>query len=664
MAWQPHSTLRLRVRFEEVCDWLSGFGWTSRPLHEASSHFLASCCIVMQRLFEEYGAVLARRPWDIYFIDLRDIFRIDRSISGNVLGGFYEDYGLPFSREADIHLDKYHSPRPLQDKKPSHLQLQPIHRDKPGILDERIFLVDDERRNVYIWGYTTIQANIQRLFVQHSQTGQRLPPSVDFSGDSDRNCKLISYEMSADGRHLALLYITRPSLFALNAPLDNREVTVIWRIEENVSFKRRMNCEPWASVVSSHKSKTGLRAVSSMNDRFCITPSGMLDVFTSIIQPLPERLSYQLVSPTEKFFRCNGHHLFLYKLDLSDPARTVTRVDPFEPILSVKYSWVDEERVMVDVSPTGRYLVLFSRISPKIGALYLYDTDSNETIQLDCSEPPDYRKSKFHFSRNETRLVTFLAGQSSFGVLFVNVLIWDCLGTIPTLTEDTRFLVDSSLMSEEIYIDKDGSSGVFVTGAKSLQRKELGDETKSLDFTDVTDEYPNRRSTTSRDGSHWALLSYGPKDGQLQIIDLTSFHAPTRFLKLEWSQSDIPTLLTLGVSSPRPLSSDFSVLVINAQVFVLATAEGDVPLVSFTIEGLPALLDAHARPSAVWRCHISSCNRYVITWRGAAIGEIKNYMELSCYFVLTLYRGHQHNQGSIYPRGYLIHPPNFTLRCL
>ena len=106
----------------------------------------------MQRLFEEYGAVLARRPWEIYFIDLRDIFHMDRSVFGHGLEGFSEDYGLSSLREADLHLDEYQTPSRLQGKKPSHRHLQPIHRDEPDVLENSIFLVHDERQNLYIWG--------------------------------------------------------------------------------------------------------------------------------------------------------------------------------------------------------------------------------------------------------------------------------------------------------------------------------------------------------------------------------------------------------------------------------------------------------------------------------------------------------------------------------
>ena len=499
MAWQPDSSFRLLVGFDEIRDWLSDFEWTARPLHETSLQFLASWCAAMQRIFEEYGAILARRPWEIYLIDLRDIFCVDRSVlNGDGLERFYEDYGLTSLREADMYLDKYQSSRPLQDKKPPHLQLQQIHRYGSDPANEGIFLVHDERQDVYIWGYTEFWANNQCLFVQHSQTGQRLPPAVDFSGDPDQNYQLISHEMSPDGRHLALVYYCTP-WSEKNALSDGHLLTVIWHIDKHLSFKRRMNSEPWAKVVFSHVSIIGLstaqsRAAIFMDNRKCVTLSGMLDLRTGQRQPFPEGLIHQVISQmvaSEVFFSCNGQQLFISESVFShssENSRFATRVAPFEPNLSIKYSWKEETRSMVDVSPTGRYLVLSA--SPALlgsdvddlreHAVYVYDTDSSETIELPLHERFFYWDGKFHFSRHETRLIAFLIGRAvEDEMLYAN--IWDCLVTTPRLKSHIKICSGPLLTPQMIHIHKAGTSAVVVSNAKSIQRIELSEKIKSLD---------------------------------------------------------------------------------------------------------------------------------------------------------------------------------------
>ena len=638
MAWQPDSTFRLLVGFDEICDWLSEFEWTARPLHETSLQFLASWCAAMQRLFEEYGAVLARRPWEIYLIDLRDIFWVDRSgFDGDGLERFYEDYGLTSLREADMHLDKYQSSRPLQDKKPPHLQLQKIHRNGSDPANEYIFLVHDERQDVYIWGCAEIRANNQRLFVQHRQTGQRLPPAVDLSGDPDQNYRLISHEMSPDRRHLALVYCIPWS----ELDSDRHLLTVIWRIDENLSFKRRMNCEPWAKVVFSHVSIIGLftdqsRAATFMDNRTCVTLSGMLDLRTGQRQPFPEGLFHQVISLAYNvFFCCNGQQLFVAEPVISDSSENglymATRVAPFEPNLSVKYSWKDETRQMVDVSPSGRYLVL--SVSQALSgtdvndsgehAVYVYDTDSSEIIELPLHERFDYRFCKFQFSRHETRLIAFLIGGATENeMLYVN--IWDCLVTTPRLQSHIKIYSGPALTRQMIHIHEAGTSAVVVSNAKSIQRIELGETVKSIDATEVTEDLLFKLLTISRDGSHLALVSYGREGGQIQVIDLTSPQAPARRLKLERSQRDISRHLRPGSNLPGDLSPDLGVLVIDAEVFDITT-DADKALIPFTIEGLPALLEHHRSfiASSRLRCHVSPCQPYVVyvgegyPWDGA-----------------------------------------------
>lgn len=642
MAWQPDSTFRLLVGFDEIRDWLSDYEWTARPLHETSLQFLAGWCAAMQRLFEEYGAVLARRPWEIYLIDLRDIFCVDRNVfDGDGLERFYEDYGLTSLREADMYLDKYQSSRPLQDKKPPHLQLQQIHRYGSDPANEGIFLVHDERQDVYIWGCTEIRANNQCLFVQHSQTGQRLPPAVDFSGDPDEDYQLINHEMSPDGRHLALVYCTAWS--EINALSDGHLLTVIWRIDENLSFKRRMNCEPWAKVVFSHVSIIGLstaqsRAAIFMDNRKCVTLSGMLDLRTGQRQPFPEGLIHQVASQmmaSRVFFSCNGQQMFIAEYVSSDSSEnssnSATRVAPFEPNLCIKYSWKEETRSMVDVSPTGRYLVLSA--SPALlgsdmddlgeHAVYVYDTDSSETIELPLHERFDYWDGKFHFSRHETRLIAFLMGRA-VGNQMTYVNIWDCLVTTPRLKSHIKICSGPLLPRQMIHIHQAGTSAVVVSNAKSIQRIELSENIKSLDATEVTEDLPCKFLTISRDGSRLALVSYGREGGQIQIIDLTSPQAPARRLKLERSQRDMLRHINPGSKLPGDLSPDLGVLVIDAEVFDITT-DGDDALIPFTIEGLPALLEPHRSriASLRLRCHVSPCQSYVVyegegdQWGGA-----------------------------------------------
>lgn len=628
MASQPDSKIRLMIGVDEVRDKFYGSAQVPWLRQEPSFCFLASWCTAMSRLIEEYGAILARRPWEIYLIDLCPILTTDPA-----LRKLWQEHGETPWREKDLHLNGYCVPRPPQEKPQPHLQLQQS-------LQMVVFLVHDEGRNIYIWGETQMEADNHCIFVQHDKTGQRLPPAEDSNRppaeDSDRETNqelsLISHELSPSGRYLALVY--RADSLGSNAAL-----TVIWQLNEKISFQRRMNCESWARVVFRHVSKPALcgwssRAVVFKDNYHCITPSGMLDLLTGSRQPLRDGLLDLIGSAEGWFYSCNGQYLFASGFVLSGGDTIYTRrVDPFEPSLSVDFSWGNRTRRLVDVSLTGRYLVLTA--AHKLQAieledmLYLHDTNSNETIELHLPEPLNYCWGKFHFSRHETRLIAFLLG----GITGLNVVIWDCLTTTPVLTSHASGFPESFIWPRNIHVHKAATSAVMVTNTRSIQRIELGDEIKFLDVDDTINEYPYRLSTVSRDSSHWALVSYGRKGGKVQIIGLTSPDTPARHFELEWAQSDIPMSLTQGISIPICISPDLRVLIFNAEVFDITTTEGKDPskrlaLTPFTMEGLPKLLESHHHSNSYWglKCYVSHCNCFVLyVGNGDQWGNISRY---------------------------------------
>ena len=525
MALQPYSTLRLLVGVDEVRDRF----YTSRqdpwPRQEVNSQFLASWCVAISRVFEEYGAVLARRPWEIYFIDLCDTFGADPS-----LRKLWQEYGETPLRHKDLRFNGYRAPRRPQEKPLPHLQLQQSLEVGYSSSDA-IFVVHDEDRGIYIWGETQIGGNNLWISVQHEKTGQRLPPAEHFSDESDQKWQLVNHDMSPSGRYLALSYCILS--FESNIASDLPELTIIWQITKNMSFERRMNCESWARVVFSHRSKTRLpyfggRAVMFKDDHQCLTSNGMVDLRTGSRQPLSDNILGWLDSAPIMFYSCNGQYLFacpFYTDDRSeDEAFRARRVDPSEPSHFVDFRWEDKRRQLADVSPTSRYLVLgtpFERntLFPEETVLYLYDTKSNETIELRLPEPFNYLFGKFYFTRQETRLIAFLFGRFSTSM---NVLIWDCLTTAPRLTSHASLCLNSSIGPQQIHIHKAATSAVMVTKTRSIQRIELGDEIKLLDENDLIDDYPEglftlgfgELRTAGREGTNYganvALQAYPP----------------------------------------------------------------------------------------------------------------------------------------------------------
>ena len=646
MTFQPDSTLRLLVGFDEVRDKFCGSNDDLWP------PFLGSWCTAMSQVFEEYGAILARRPWEIYFIDMCHIFSADSSLQMMLQG-----HGETLSMEKVLYLNEYRDPRPPQEKPQPHLQLQQsLHVSSLNPIP--VFLVHDERQNIYIWGETRIVGNSCWIAVQHDGTGQSLPPATGLIEGSDQTWWLNDCVISPNGMYLVLFY--NLDLFShaeQSQKLSVEYLTLVWQIDENISFKRRMNCEPWARVIFSHAFNSKMSWHQSRNiifsdDHHCITPSGMLYLSTGNIKPLPDGILGDVSFYAGLFFSGNGRYLFATEWwTLGSPEERLAlarRFDTFEPTLSVDFPMGDKMRRVLDVSLTGLYLVLGEPFvdenerQPEDDALYLYNTDSNETTELRLPEPLEYCNGKFHFAHHETKLFAFLPAQ--FGGL--RVIIWDCLATHSRLRSFAYLGQASFIDRHQIHVHKAANSAVIVTDTNLIQRIELSDEIKCPDENTVIDDYPHRLSKISRDGMRWVLVSYGQNCGKVQIIDITSHNAPARRFDLDWSQSDIPHVVAQGSCLSMSLSPDLSVLIINSEVFDITINESNgasesSTLTPFTIEGLPILLKPHRHRYPSWglECKISPCNSYVIyVGQGDQWGKKSRYLSAMFLYRIDLQR--------------------------
>ena len=629
MTSQPASALRLSVGISDVHDWLYDPHQGLRLQQETTPQFLVSWCTAVSCVFEEYGAILARRPWQVYLIDLYDIFSVDPA-----LREWWQKYGETFLREKDQRLNGSQASRPQQEHSKPHIQLQkPLQTWDSALTADSVFLVHNEAQNLYIWGETEIRGDSHCIYVQHDETGRRLPPSEDLGLGPDQNWQLIDHDLSPNGEYLVLFY-------GLTNIFEDTKLTptltLAWRMIKNVSFKRRMNCEPWARVILRHRSNLGWfdscsKAITFTNNHCCITPIGTLDLLTSSTRPLPDNITKWIGNASGFFFSRRGQSLFFSTIyePSNDTWVQARRVDFSEPNHFIDFCWQDRRRCLDDVSPSGRYLVLVVTCSSAEEAVYLHDTTLNTTLELPLPEPLEYNQSKFHFSREETRLTCFLFVRTRG----LAVMIWDHLGPAPRLTSHAYLDLDGPIQPHGIHVHKAAISAVIVTRTRMIQRVELGDRIKFLDAGNSIDEYPHRLSTISRDGSHWALVSYGRKGGKVQIIDLRSSDAPARHFVLQWSQSDIPETLTQGDSLPIGINPDLRVLIINAEVFDLTINTGKnsserLTLSSFTIEAAPALLRPHRYLDKyeLLECLISPCNSYVTyVSEGGQWGEESRY---------------------------------------
>lgn len=278
-----------------------------------------------------------------------------------------------------------------------------------------MFFIHDERRRLYFGGYRRIGLNNVQLFVQNAITGQRLPPAVKLDGRAGRLGYMNSYGLSPSGEHIVVVYTT----FAKNPELtDGRSLTLIWQINEELTFKKRLRSEPWAKISFSHQGEIGLFPITSKNVVFldggyCLTPSGEIHLASSSRRPLFDGLMKDFdpadVNVQGSFYSRNGKYLFISeKLRGTYQAKRVA-------LSTVEYicSWKDSSRRLADVSPSGRFLALspdYDIIGTGEGDefLSLYDASTSETVRLPFVERLNYHEAKYNFMKNERELIVFI----------------------------------------------------------------------------------------------------------------------------------------------------------------------------------------------------------------------------------------------------------------
>ena len=597
MTFQPDSVLRLLVGLEEAIEYVSDLSSDHWPEREPSCVFFINWCYTLRDIFEEYGSILSQRPWEVHFIDLRNnFFRIEQ---------LYERFGATPRRDLIRYIGGYDPVRSSQPKPHADRKLQQVVQGR-RTSHARTFFIYGKRRRLYFWGYCQIELNDVQLFVQNAVTGQRLPPAVKLDGEAGRVGCLTSYGLSPSGEYLVIVY----KIFAEKI----RSLTLIWQINEELRFKKRLRSEPWAKVSFSHQGKIGLfrmtgPSVVFLDGGYCLTPSGEIHLASGTLRPLLDCLSGPLdidhLRVLGSFYSQNGKYLFIS--ELRGAIFQARRVTLFTETSEYVCSWEDSIRHLADISPSGRFLVLSSfdvdTTNTEKGDefLHLYDVNTTKTILLPFTERLLYREAKYHFMTNEMELIVFI-GCWIHGIYTMKVFVWSELQSHPVLRSfgQLKTGLDRIIEPYEIHVNDDESTALMVSEDRVIQRVDFRTKITFPDTPDVNDDYPCTISQISKDGLRWAQLRYGQNIAQLQMTEVSAAKGPIQRLDLELSPCDEPHLLAVC------FSLDLRVLVIDAQVFSIVEGMDGLTATSFTIQGLPELLLHSGR----LRCLISPCNSY------------------------------------------------------
>ena len=609
-AFQPDSVLRLLAGLEEVVDHVSGLGPQYWAESEASCVFFSDWCYALRNVLEEYGSTLSLRPWEVHFLDLQSSF--------SRISPLYRKFGDTSRRDTNLRINGYESPRSCRPAAQAHLRLQ---QDVQGghSSENVIFFIHDERRRLYFWGEECIDLSNVRLFVQNAATGQRLPPATKLNSEAGHEAFLRNYGLSPSGEYIVLVYWISAKNVMVS---DGGILTLIWRISGEMGFTRRMRSEPWARVVYSQQCQTdqfanAARSIVFLDGDHCLTPTGKIHLASGserlIFDRLSERLGFDEMTVLASFYSENGKYLFISE-KLHDGTYRAIRLALFTEASEYLCSWKESRRRLVDVSPSGRFLVLST--APNSfqtrgdDFLCLHEVDTSKSIQLTLVKRLDYIKAKYQFMKDETELIVFVPCYIH-GIPTINVSVWSDLQSDPLLRSYGQLKLDDPISPLQIHVNSDESSALMVLESRVIQRVEFSNNIEFPDAPDVNDDYPCTISQVSKDGVRWALLRYGQNKAQLQMTNVLSTRGSIHRLNLELSPCNEPH------SRVASFSPDLWVLIVDTQVFSIAEGLHGLKSKSFTIQGLSELVvrfqtRLNPRHWCQLHCLISPCNSYVI----------------------------------------------------
>lgn len=594
MALQPQDVPRLLIGLEEVRDWIDSLQIGTVIADDLSYTFALKWCTTMEQVLKEYSPVLEERTADIYYLDLATIF------AAHGLTETYKKHGGVIRRERCSRFSTDRNPRPARKNIPLCRQLQmPSKTEIYGLG----FFIYESNRDIYLSGLQKQPT----LFAQSASSGKRLLPLSD--PEARDLYHLLSYEISGDGNHLGVVYISDSE--------GQRLSIAIWEIEATLDFTKRTQAHPWARIV--HRSTfVGENTVPRWFkpcivfdwDGVCITPNGLVRTAQGANSFIPgnpllrlsEEMNVQYSDIRRAFYSQNGKFLFILS------SGKITKYSLHDLGVQFELSLSDGNRNVQMASPSGRYLIFFT---PSENSFFLFiDTILDKTVFLPRWAGPEQELLgyEFRFSVDEREVVACYQIKES-GFLAVVVHCYVGLPSDVRLRTSGKCVCDPVKVSVGFSLSDDQRTARLVTQSREIVRIKLGNEIEFLDAPDTSNEYPIKSVFLSRDGSRWASVDYGKGKARLQTYTMLNPSETPQGFELQRESS-----LGNDRSGFIRMSLDLSILVVDGDVYSLRDSKmGGLPMTQQTLK-LPRELKARQSP---WndrppQCSVDSSNSFVV----------------------------------------------------
>ena len=591
LTLDPRSFGRIRVGLEDVLDWARDTT-DSAPYSFSQYSFLQNWCSTILCVIVDIGP--AFRPEDIYRLDFSKIF------FSNSLGGTYNDHGHFAAREIRTYYDNIQ--KPFEVKANLQLKTMPIRRSEK--------FIHDYTRDVFFVAASPRESKHRALIVQDVKTGRRLPPVLD--PERDRYYYVMEFEMSGDGRYVAILYW---SLFDYT--------TVIWQIDFRLDFKKRMRSNAWAHEVFRGRVLRGVGAsILWADDGYICSPAGQVYPATGTVVPFPQVLRHRYIH-----FNTKGN-VFCQKDD--DESRVMGYSSIQDPEVMECYT-IPKSRLTA-VGPTGRYLLLAHR---DLNRYSLYDTTSRESsiipqITFVPQTIDEWPLKVFKFLEDENRLFCFSSNKVREYDGSLEAWVMDLSGRTPQIRSHGKRgpygSNDVKASSRHLYICTQKEIVWLVEGGAIHPVDLSTPEIVFPTFVTETQDFPLHVSQISPDGMNLSILHYGKSNSQAYVQHF-NFNRPEQLPRqLHLAESE-----TSNLYPPVQFSEDATIVVYGANVYHLRVPNLDNDDYNDTEEQLPVPVAIEIQPIPVGNIDDLNFNRAEDPFPRIMIGHDSHYVSVAYY---------------------------------
>ena len=296
MSLDSKGLWRLVIGVEEVEDWLLE-GNSRENMGDAARH-LQDWCSSIAKLLKAYSTLLLENPWPIWSLDLKGFLGPEQRFAA-------PSNCIDRSKESEESLQS-------SAGQATHLQARstnPILGHNYSSLKACLgFFVHERNQNVFLSGEDSASWEGEEcLFVQHAESGKRLPPATAklaavLVNKIYHHLYVITAKVSAQGKYLAVAYYKFLS---------------IWSIKPNLRFSHRSRDQSWAFRLISEGYREGspecitAGMIAFAGDDKLFAPGGWYNLSTKEFHAFPSELFEKLRGAHNFWYSGNCSYLFI-----------------------------------------------------------------------------------------------------------------------------------------------------------------------------------------------------------------------------------------------------------------------------------------------------------------------------------------------------------------